>query len=1043
MVRSFGLQVLFILLTFWYPAFSQIEDSAALHSDERLITVSEKRNTLLGLLKQAREFEAAGKRIDATRLMNRAGRLQLRLNLQQEALTTYQKALALTNEEADLPSHIDSLNGVGSAYTQIERCEKAQPFLERAITLSRQNMYVLGEAYGLLILSDCENYSDHSLALQTAQRSLQLWQSINDKWGIARSLTVIGHYQLAQNDLDGASRSHQAALTLWRELNLVDQEAESLIYLGFIEYRKGAWEESISFLTQAQTKLNEESNPFQMGQVAAGIAEAFIESGLPEYSLPKLDEAKRHFARAQAPRSVFIMLWDIGKALYLMGRYDDALQSLSEALAGSASLKDRANEAMCHDFIGRTYAAMNDFDKALHHLQLASDLYLPVGDVMESERTRVLIGQINERKGRFDLARQDYQHALKIFRRLSDRLNESEALFASGRLELKLENFSLAEDYFNQAIQLTENIRRSSTSSDLSTALSATLHNRYQDYIDCLMRHGLPQNDKKLTVRAFEMSELARGRSLAEMLRATETNFLPALDPQLSEREKSLRLALRLKEDARIRLLTSSYKKEELDKLEQELKGLEVDYQRVRDEIGSKFPAFAEITQPRGWELKRIQQEVIRDDDTVLVEYSLGNERSYAWTITRDGFESFQLAAESEINTAAQKVYELLQSNNARAGELEQATQALSQMILFPVASQIQKRRLIVIADGSLNYIPFQVLPTFQDNKESLIARFEIINAPSASVLGQLRQETNRRPEHSSLLAAFGDAAFATDFAQRKKSEGDSHIASAAAFNGDRWQHALRDIELTGDKVNASSIQRLVYAQRELNNLRQIAGPGSFIATGFDATRENLQQTDLSKYAILHFATHGVLDPKHPENSGLFLSMVDRDGKSQNGFIDLRDIYNLRAPVDLVVLSACRTGLGKDVRGEGLIGLTRGFMYAGASSVVASLWKVDDEATAELMKQFYFNMLEKQMNPAAALRAAQVYIRQQPQWRSPYYWGAFTLQGEYNKLIVPPHRSRLPFVLGAIVCLLLLGSAYLFYRSWKVRNVTGYSTLNR
>jgi CHAT domain-containing protein len=143
-----------------------------------------------------------------------------------------------------------------------------------------------------------------------------------------------------------------------------------------------------------------------------------------------------------------------------------------------------------------------------------------------------------------------------------------------------------------------------------------------------------------------------------------------------------------------------------------------------------------------------------------------------------------------------------------------------------------------------------------------------------------------------------------------------------------------------------------------------------------------LEKTDFSQYAILHFATHGLLDPKNPKQLGLYLSMVNEAGQDEDGFITMQDVYNLRVPVSLVVLSACRTGLGEDVRGEGLIGLTRGFMHAGASSVVASLWKVDDEATAELMKYFYTNMLKKRMRPAAALREAQNTLRQDPQWSS-------------------------------------------------------------
>jgi hypothetical protein len=167
--------------------------------------------------------------------------------------------------------------------------------------------------------------------------------------------------------------------------------------------------------------------------------------------------------------------------------------------------------------------------------------------------------------------------------------------------------------------------------------------------------------------------------------------------------------------------------------------------------------------------------------------------------------------------------------------------------------------------------------------------------------------------------------------------------------------------------------------------------------------------------------------------------MVNRDGRPENGFVGLQDIYNLRTPVDLVVLSACRTGLGKDVRGEGLIGLTRGFMYAGASSVVASLWKVDDEATAELMKQFYINMLQREMPPAAALRAAQNSIRQQPQWRSPYFWAAFTLQGEYRHSIQhPPAKSfagAARIGIGLAVLLLLISGAWWYRHAAKLRAV--------
>ena len=273
---------------------------------------------------------------------------------------------------------------------------------------------------------------------------------------------------------------------------------------------------------------------------------------------------------------------------------------------------------------------------------------------------------------------------------------------------------------------------------------------------------------------------------------------------------------------------------------------------------------------------------------------------------------------------------------------------------------------------------------------------------------------------------------FASNYEQFKNS-GSGELLATSNIS---WQRASRDIEVKGDDIDTSTIQPLHYSKSELKKLSDLAGSQALIAKGFDASRDVLETTDFSKYAILHFATHGLLNPKNPENSGFLLSMLDFDGKPQNGFITMQDVYSLQVPVDLVVLSACRTGLGKDVRGEGLIGLTRGFMHAGASSVVASLWKVDDEATAELMKNFYANMLQKGMAPAEALRAAQNTVRQNPQWQAPHFWAGFTLQGEFKEPIKLPAPTGAPVrvqnaVGGGLLLTLLVGIAWGFWRRYQ------------
>jgi CHAT domain-containing protein len=485
--------------------------------------------------------------------------------------------------------------------------------------------------------------------------------------------------------------------------------------------------------------------------------------------------------------------------------------------------------------------------------------------------------------------------------------------------------------------------------------------------------------------------------------------------------------------DERTQLLTKEVKNEaenkgnpdllqqQLAQIEKELSEAHREHAQVAEQLRKEDPLRSQLIQPTAYTLPQIQNEVIADDQTVLLEYLLGDDVSYAWVVTRKEAKVYELPKATQINDAAQKVYEHLSKRPESDGvdkDLERATKQLAQMVLSPLAEHRDAQRLIVVADGKLHYVPFQFLPA--PNGDPLIARYEIVNAPSASILGQLRKEEQRRRPNTKLLAAFGDPVFASNYAEYRNSSGGELLASAKT-SVEPWQRAWRDVELSADKPDLSAIQPLTYSKFELQKLSELGGRSSFVARGFDASRDTLMKLDLSQYSILHFSTHALLDPKHPESTGLFLSMLDVSGRHQNGFITTPDVYSLHAPVDLAVLSACSTGLGKNARGEGLIGLTSGFMYAGASSVAASLWKVDDQATAELMEHFYANMLEKNMRPAEALRLAQNTLRKDPRWQSPHYWAGFTFQGDYtHKIRIPAPTSAPPQVQNAVGLAFLL-----------------------
>lgn len=1015
----------------WFYSASSAQDADALLriQDRQLRTKEEREQGVASLLNSAREARDAGDWTKAAAFMNRAGRLQFWLHQPEVALATFNEARLIVKQLPESPAYIDSLNGTATVYASLSKCADAGTVIEQARELSERSNYSAGKAEALLLLSDCQNLTEPDLAINTARESLALWQSINDRLGIARSYEAIGHYQLAQTNLMDSTQSHEESLKIFRELNIVSEQAEALINLGFIEYRQGAWDDCLSLLTQAQAMVDEKAEPYKLGQITGTIGEAFLENGLPEVALKKFELAIQYFRESQNPRAVSFIIWDLGKAYLALRDYPQAVTHLTQSLADAQATNDRSLEAFSSEYLGRTYSAMGNSEMALQHLKPASRLYGTLAKPMEGARTGALIGQEYLKQGNVQEAREQLNSALAVFEKLADHLNGSATLYVLGKLELSQNNLESAEKFLRRSIDITENVRRITTSNDLTAAFSAAVDDRYQDYVDCLMRLHQAQPGKGFDVRAFEASESSRGRALAEMLRATGGNFAPGVEAGLAENERLLRKSLRVKEDHKVALLAGAYKREELTALDAEIADLERKHNQLVETIQASYPAFKQITQPESWNLNQIQEQVIVDDETLLLEFSLGENKSYVWAVTRDSLKSYELPSEGRIGEQAELLYKQLAlppGSEATTETISRAAQNLAQTVLAPIAAELNKHRLIVVAHGALNYIPFQLLSNPNDG-QPLIASCDIVNAPSASILGSLRKERQWR-KSGRVLAAFGSPVFESNYSVKAKN-GKVDVASLQTLDHDRWQQAVRDIKLNGDLFDPSDIQPLFYAGRELATLRDVVGEGqSMIAADFDASRDNLFNTDLTQTSILHFATHGFLDPERPENSGLVLSTITPEGKPQNGFLSLRDVYQLRAPVDLVVLSACQTGLGKEVRGEGLIGLTRGFMYAGASSVVASLWKVDDEATAELMKRFYTNMLEEGLTPAAALREAQNSFRQHSVWSAPYYWAGFTLQGDYRQVVRPASSFRSYSLMLAGVLIVLIGFAFWFYR---------------
>ncbi|HEY9600532.1 MAG TPA: CHAT domain-containing protein [Allocoleopsis sp.] len=662
--------------------------------------------------------------------------------------------------------------------------------------------------------------------------------------------------------------------------------------------------------------------------------------------------------------------------------------------------------------------------QAIAKWEEALSLYRAVGDKKQEAVTLSNIGGVYDALGEQQKALDYYNQSLPVSRAVGDKAQEVLTLGNIAIFERDRGNINEALTQLEAAITIIEDLRTKIDSQQLRASYFATVQGYYQLKIDLLMQLHKTNPSKGYDALALQTSERARARSLLELLTEAQADIRSGADPNLVEQERTLQQQLDVLQYRRFQLLSTQYTNQQLAEIKQQQDSLNTQLEQVQQQIRQTSPRYAALKYPQPLTLQQIQSTVL-DDDTLLLEYSLGEERSYLWAVTKTSITSYELPKRADIEAAAQNFYEQTGKQNLpeRRGvgavpriDIAEVTSQLSQMLLSPVAAQLGQKRLLIVSDGALQYLPFAALPapdTLGQGKTPvpLIVKHELVNLPSASTLAVIRQDTKGRKPAPKTVAILADPVFSTNDERVKtriaqtsslpKGDGqDAHSTRQALSLQPTTSNEVDTLALTraAKEIGAgATFQRLPYTRKEAEGiLKLVPAAEEMPAFDFTASRATATNPQLSQYRIVHFATHGILNSLHPELSGVVLSLVDEQGTPQNGFLRLNDIFNLNLPAELVVLSACETGLGQDVKGEGLVGLTRGFMYAGAPRVLVSLWSVDDAGTSELMSRFYKKMLQENLKPAAALRAAQIEMLQDARWQDPYYWAAFTLQGEWR-----------------------------------------------
>ena len=985
----------------------------------------EKYREAAALFQRGREFQRA-----AVALRNAGEILQLFGN-SAEALTCYQQASTLNARSKNLVEQAKLLNDLAHLHFVDGNNKDAERDSRAAFDLSRTLGNREIEAEALNNLGEALYYSlnDSVKAQEHEQQSLAIFRELNNLRGQAISSISLGYIYKNTGAPEKALRSFSEALSLARQTNDLAIETQAHIALGNISHRTGNNQSGLESYTAAKKIAERIGDQTSQAMVLGGMGTIYLEMGDEHQAFQYMDEGTKLLERNRKTWGAAEGKLQLGRIRHSMGMNAEAVQYLTEALTLFKTLQMPQLQAMVQREMGLIYASVGDTSKALDSYKNALSLMRANEYQREAAYLLTYIGKIHEELKETDRAAQYYRDALPLSQQSSDPAGEALIRNNLAHLERDRGNLSQAKQHLEAALAIVESQRTKVLSQDLRTSYFATVRNTYELYIDTLMQLHKQNPGSDFDKEAFGISEKARARSFLELLSAGPVNARDGVDPALLAKERELSEAINTKAQLQVQLLTAK-QSAEADKLCKELDTLVTELAQVRDKIRQATPRSATLSVPELLSLDEVQQRLL-DNDTVMLEYVLGDDRSYVWVVTRTTSASYELPARTVIETAARKLHDLIASRQMIYGEstaertarqakadadIPGQIAALSKLILGPLAGKLDKKRLLVVADGALQYIPFQMLAA-PDTGSYLIQTYEIVNSPSASILAVLQAAAaNRKPALNS-IAVLADPVFEIDDPRV-----GLHLASIAPRTSDAndIHQALRDAGISPD----GQIPRLIGSGAEADQIMATAPWRTALkAVGFAANRERVLGSELANYRIIHFATHGIINSERPELSGIVLSLFDREGRSQNGFLRLHDIYNLHLPADLVVLSACSTGLGKDVRGEGLIGLTRGFMYAGASGVIASLWKVDDDATAELMKHFYEALFQKSMAPPAALRYAQLTLSQNKRWESPYYWAGFVIQGRYTetqKFNEPfPNRTQLALLAGAGGLLLL------------------------
>jgi len=864
----------------------------------------------------------------------------------EEALAAFELAGA-QSQQGWTYTWLGRLAGRRGDLAQAETFHSAGAEIHRRLGEARQ------EAYALTFLGKAVSARlRREEAREIHRRSLRLAEAVGDDWLVLNALENLGITHEFLGETLPAIEVQRRRRTLAAEMGAIRDEWDALRRIGSVLLAAGddrraeeTFEQALSFARRHR--------------LAAGITTSLQDLGYV------------HLQREEAP---------------------EALAYFEEALARKGPRSDE-ELAQILNSLGRSHRRLDDREKALEMYARALTALPP-----EGARARLIEGMIlinlaslHILEGDFDAAEEPSERALAIHRAAGESFVTMGALKCLAEVRAAQGALAEAAALLDELLDHVEGRRRRSAIHRLRAAYLEDKHFYYEFYVEVLLRLDERHPGQGYAARAFEVGERARARLLLDEIAGTESDILASADPMAVNRKEELELQMSKLEESLLEL--GEDEQEALLAIRRRLRDLESEHAFTLARIFAEYPGWSAILESEPAPFETVRRALLADGETQLVSFLLGEDQGFAWIADRDSLRVVTLPGSERLDPLARAAADRLRKSDQAHLRIqaELTAEALSRELLAPVVPHLTARKLLLVKDGALHYVPFAALPLPAGGEgpagpELLIDRFELVELPSASAAVALRRRGIRAASGLEELALLGDPVFRADDERLRGLERPAtpREASAAPGGTDRAR-ATRGLGL-------GELRRLEGTLEEVRRISALVPPDRrLVALGFEANQDLVLGGRLGRYRVLHLAGHGLA---HPDLTALVLSLYDERGRSVDGIVSPYELYGTRLSAELVVLSACSTGLGDEVRGEGLLGLSRGFLYAGASQVLASLWDVDDRATAELMERFYIALLRDGDTPARALRTAQLSLRSEPRWSAPHHWAGFVLQGD-------------------------------------------------